>query len=174
MAVQALALPSQDDRAQSSTMEGPDLDSGIPAALVLLLARLCSFMEISVVPHVVETFASTFPGGGGGGIRDRPPFNPSQVIRQLNAGATDLLKSYVEMHGRQLTLMIRRSVAAANWLNHKEPRGPRPVCDLMLTRMGIAEREVVQLVDDGGHRGGLAECYLLCQHSCTAHDHPAV
>lgn len=74
--------------------------------LILLLARLCTFLESSVVSHAVETLASIFPGGGG--RKDKPTFNPSHVIRRLTAGGAELLKLYIELHGRQLTLMIRR------------------------------------------------------------------
>ncbi|CAD7703990.1 unnamed protein product, partial [Ostreobium quekettii] len=145
-------LNKEGENPPCSSDDSQDTVVGRPPALLLLLARLCSFLEVTVVPHVVETFALTFPDVGGNSVSDRPAFNPSEVIRHLNSGALTLLRAYIELHGRQLTIMIRRSVAAAGWLNHKEPRGPRPVCDLMLTRLGVAEAEVVQLVDDGGHR----------------------
>lgn len=74
--------------------------------LVLLLARLCTFLESSVISRAVETLATRFPGGGG--MKEKPAFNPSYVIRQLNSGSAELLKLYIELHGRHLTLMIRR------------------------------------------------------------------
>ena len=39
-------------------------------------------------------------------------------------------------------------------LQHKEPRGPRPVCDLLLEKLATAEAEVVQLVQDSGQNTG--------------------
>ncbi|GFH06631.1 uncharacterized protein HaLaN_01295, partial [Haematococcus lacustris] len=51
--------------------------------------------------------------------------------------------------------MVRRSVAATNWLQHKEPRGPRPVCDLLAERLGRAELEVSQLVEDSSRRADM-------------------
>ncbi|GMH43701.1 hypothetical protein BSKO_11623 [Bryopsis sp. KO-2023] len=146
------SLAGKQDSQDSNPPEPPTASNSSQMGLFLLLARLCSFLEGNVVSNSVETLATIFPGGGG--VKDRPAFNPSHVIRKLGAGATELLRLYVEMHGRQLTLMIRRSVAAASWLNHKEPRGPRPVCDLMLARLKLAEGEIVQLIDDGGHRSG--------------------
>ncbi len=122
-----------------------------------------------------------------------------QVARRLSATSSTLLAAYVEAHGRQLSLMVRRSMAATSWLHHKvsaarkrarrhhhsahqthltsslvrldrsravdhsrappphgaqEPRGPRPVCDLLAERLGRAEAEVVQLVEDSGRRTG--------------------
>jgi hypothetical protein len=59
----------------------------------------------------------------------------------------------VELHGRQLSLMVRRSVAATNWLQHKEPRAARPICDLMLERLSKAEAEMSQLLEGSAPRG---------------------
>eukprot|EP00210_Caulerpa_lentillifera_P006573 g6278.t1 len=120
-----------------------------PAGLILLCARLCSFLETSLVPHAVELLASTFPGAG---VCDRPAFNPSEVIRRLNSSSMELLRVYIESYGNSLSTMIRQSIAAGNWLNHKEPRAPRSICDLLLSQLENAEREIVQLVDDGGNR----------------------
>lgn len=39
-------------------------------------------------------------------------------------------------------------------MQHKEPRGPRAVCDLLLEKLSAAEAEVVQLVQDTGHNSG--------------------
>lgn len=66
------------------------------------------------------------------------------------------MSTYVELHGRQLSLMVRRSVAATNWLQHKEPRAPRPVCDLMLERLARAEAEMSQLLE-GGNRAATGQ-----------------
>ena len=120
-----------------------------PTGVALLSARLCTFLEITLVPNAVEMMATMFPEAGSG---DQPAFNPSEVIRKSNTMASELLREYIEVYGRSLTLMIRQSIAAANWLNHKEPRGPRPICDLIVTRLEAAEKEIVQLIDDGGNR----------------------
>lgn len=42
-----------------------------------------------------------------------------QLSRCLAAACTVLLGAYVELHGRQASLMVRRSVAATPWLHHK-------------------------------------------------------
>lgn len=120
-----------------------------PSGVILLCARLCSFFEITMVPMAVEKMASIFPSGG---ELDEPTFNPSETIRNSSMSASDLLKIYVSNYGQSLSVMIRQSIAAANWLNHKEPRGPRPICDLVLTRLQSSEKEIVQLIEDGGSR----------------------
>ena len=39
-------------------------------------------------------------------------------------------------------------------MQHKEPRGPRAVCDLLLEKLSAAEAEVTQLVQDTGQSSG--------------------
>ena len=53
-----------------------------PPGLLLLLARLCGFMEGTAVEHVMETLAAAFPGRGGGSGGDQPPaFVAGEVAR---------------------------------------------------------------------------------------------
>lgn len=125
--------------------------------LVLLLCRLCIFMEGVTVPWVMETLALMFQGRGGGRGSDQPPaFVAGEVARRLGTAANALLSAYVELHGRQLSLTVRRSVAATNWLAHKEPRAPRPVCELLMERLAKAQAEVSQVVESSGQRSGSA------------------
>lgn len=52
------------------------------AGVLLLLARVCSFMESNALVHVMETLAATFPGqGGGSGIGQPPAFVAGEVAR---------------------------------------------------------------------------------------------
>ena len=54
----------------------------LPPGLLLLLARLCGFMEGTAVVHVMETLAAAFPGRGGGSGGDEPPaFVAGEVAR---------------------------------------------------------------------------------------------
>ncbi|KAK9813244.1 hypothetical protein WJX72_011382 [[Myrmecia] bisecta] len=147
------AGPAQRPGTPSGEASEPATREPPPPGLVLLLARLCAFMEMTAVLHVMEIIAVTFPGQGAGSGGDQPPaFVAGEVARRLGTAAQLLLAGYVEAHGRRLSLAVRRSVDATNWLQHKEPRGPRPICDLLIERLANAEAEVVQLVDDGGHR----------------------
>eukprot|EP00951_Prasinocladus_malaysianus_P033688 scaffold334865_cov39-Prasinocladus_malaysianus.AAC.1 len=91
-----------------------------PPSMVLLLACLCTFMEGRVIALCMEQLASKFPGSGGGGGGDQPPaFVAGELARRINAAASGLLSSYVESHGRRLSLMVRRSVESTNWLKCK-------------------------------------------------------
>jgi hypothetical protein len=78
---------------------------------------------------------------GAGGRRAR---------RRLGGAAAALAAAYVDAQGRRLSLAARRSCDGPNWLAHREPRAPRPVCALLLELLAAAEAEVAQLVVDGG------------------------
>lgn len=60
-------------------------------------------------------------------------------------GAEILTRAYVEAQGRKLGLALRRSAEATNWLQHKEPRGPRPVALLLLDLLSSAQAQVPTL-----------------------------
>ncbi|GIL63103.1 hypothetical protein Vafri_17228 [Volvox africanus] len=136
----------------------------VKPGLVLLLAKLCKFLEQVMVPWVMETIAASFasaggPGGGGGGGGasgvDLPPsFVPGEVARRLSAASSAMVLAYVEMHGRQLSVMVRRSTGSVSWLTCKEPRGPRPVCSLLLERLARVEAEAAGLLDEPGSSMG--------------------
>lgn len=79
---------------------------------------------------------------------------PGEAARQLGTAAVLLLNAYVELHGRQLGAVVRRSVAAMAWSSAPPPSAPRPVCDLLLERLRRADGEVTALVEDLGGRGG--------------------
>ncbi|GAX77837.1 hypothetical protein CEUSTIGMA_g5279.t1 [Chlamydomonas eustigma] len=163
-----MAEATAGEAAGSALQDTRNSTGSAKTGLLLMLAKLASYMEQTSVPWVMETLAaspalsqqqrfaaaapsaSSIAGSVAVGELLPPAFVPGEVARRLNAASAALLESFVEMHGRQLSVMVRRSVASTNWLNHREPRGPRPVCDLQLERLGKAETEVMQLVDDSG------------------------
>ncbi|KAG2495102.1 hypothetical protein HYH03_006712 [Edaphochlamys debaryana] len=122
----------------------------VKPGLVLLLAKLCKFLEQVMVPWVMETIAASFASGGAGGGDLPPSFVPGEVARRLSAASSAMVLAYVEMHGRQLSIMVRRSTASISWLTCKEPRGPRTVCSLLLERLGRVEAEAAGLLDEPG------------------------
>ncbi|KAK9806582.1 hypothetical protein WJX73_004732 [Symbiochloris irregularis] len=84
--------------------EGADVVSQPPGVL-LLLARVCTFLETEAVVQVMETLASTFPGQGGGSGGDQPPaFVAGTVARVAGATSSRLLDEYVAAQGARLSL----------------------------------------------------------------------
>lgn len=151
------------------------LPSLAPPGLVLLLAKLCMQLESGTVPELMEQLAAsplTASGGSGeggrasapgasdgrtGGARgdnQPPPFVAGEVARRFGSAADALLCTYVEAHGRGLSALVRRSVGGMNWLAAAEPRGPRPLADLLLARLVRVDAELVRLVESSGRSAG--------------------
>jgi hypothetical protein len=59
------------------------LSRGLPApAMLLLLARVCAFLEGPALSHVMEALAAAFPGqGGSAGSAQPPAFVAGEVAR---------------------------------------------------------------------------------------------
>jgi hypothetical protein len=58
--------------------------------------------------------------------------------RMLAAGQL-LLKHFVSQHGDRLGLMIRKSMATADWMKRKEPRDSRPAVDAVVEEVSALQ-----------------------------------
>ena len=99
----------------------------MPTPLLLVYARLATFLETDGVPHIARELESFFPGGGSGGgggmgFGDEGTFSADECLRMSAAAATALVGAYVEASGRRLSLMVRRSMSTPNWLDMKVRR----------------------------------------------------
>lgn len=123
-----------------------------PAVFLLFLMRLCGFLEAQAVPAVASRLASAFQDG------QAPTFNAPAVQRLLRTATARLLVGYVQQQGRKLSLLVRHSMAAPDWLSLPEPRDVRPVCDAILSELATMEAQVAQLLplEPGQARGGAA------------------
>jgi hypothetical protein len=80
LAAAAPAQPAVTDQAAEQVRPG----------LILLLAKVCVYMESTSVPYVMETIASVFSGRGGGRGSDQPPaFVAGEVARRLGTGSSE-------------------------------------------------------------------------------------
>ncbi|EIE21455.1 hypothetical protein COCSUDRAFT_66895 [Coccomyxa subellipsoidea C-169] len=128
----------------------PEAEARPPeAGVLLLLARVCSFMESNALVHVMETLAATFPGQGGGSGSGQPPaFVAGEVARRLHMAMRALVDGYVEAHGRRLSAAVRAAADAADPADQREPRAPQAVCGQMLQALAAARDEAALLIDD--------------------------
>lgn len=61
--------------------------------IVLLLAKLCVFMEGTTVPSVMELLAASFLGRGFRSSDEPPPFVGGEVARRLGTAASKCVVS---------------------------------------------------------------------------------
>lgn len=59
--------------------------------------------------------ANNGSGGAAAGDLLPPAFVPGEVARRLNAASSALLEAYVEMHGRQLSVMVNNTCAPSSF-----------------------------------------------------------
>lgn len=59
--------------------------------LVLLLAKLCVFMESTTIPSVMDLLASAFQGKGFRASDEPPPFVGGEVARRLGTASRESL-----------------------------------------------------------------------------------
>jgi hypothetical protein len=79
------------------------------AGLVLLLAKLCMFMEDSSVPYVMEVLAAGFQGRTGIRASDEPPpFVGGEVARRFGTAASEL-RSRCTLASEALAFVLRSS-----------------------------------------------------------------
>lgn len=63
---------------------GSGSSESLPKGLVLLLAKLCAFLESQGVVKVMEVLAAVFPGQGAGSGGEQPPaFVAGEVARSV-------------------------------------------------------------------------------------------
>ena len=120
-----------------------------PAPLLLTLARLATFLRTDGIPHLERELRAFFPTTSRD--VDDAAFDGDEWATAAEDAATALVEAYVDASGRRLAVMIRRSVDAANWLETREPRDVRPLCDFLLEDLAGIEAETGQILDDGGH-----------------------
>ncbi len=78
--------------------------------MLLLLARVCSFMESNALVHVMETLAATFPGQGGGSGSGQPPAFVAGEVARL--GSVHFLKRL----SKGMQVMTHWSAVSAPWV----------------------------------------------------------
>ena len=125
-----------------------------PAVFLLALLRVLSFLEDRAVEAVQEKLAPFAAASG-----EEPTFDAGAVLKLLRTAQSRLLVGYVQQQGRKLSKLVRTSMAAPDWLNLKEPRDVRPVCDFLLAELKVVNSEVAQLMTGPGdaaqaHAGG--------------------
>ena len=136
---------------QASPLAPPSTRGAAPAPLLLVFARLASFMETDGVPHIARELQSFFPTSS----EVNQSLFVEEAARVKSAGAADaLVRAYVDLSARRLSLMIRQSIAMCEWNGMNEPRDVRSVASFVVTDLEAVEGETRLILEDGGHGSG--------------------
>jgi len=137
--------------ASASPLAPPSTRGAAPAPLLLVFARLASFMETDGVPHIARELQSFFPTSS----EVNQSLFVEEAARVKSAGAADaLVRAYVDLSARRLSLMIRQSIAMCEWNDMNEPRDVRSVASFVVTDLEAVEGETRLILEDGGHGSG--------------------
>jgi len=113
----------------------------VPPALLLLLSRTCLDLHTSTTGYLAGLLKDTYQ------LEDRA--DVTQVNEQLQAASQSLLDSYVQLQAADVSLMLRKSVEARDWLNTVEPRNVRAVMKRVVEDITIIDGQVGELYEEG-------------------------
>jgi len=132
-----------------SGIQGP-----ISAGMVLVLSKLSVNVEQITVPKVGEALTKSFSTIESmlREVEGEPAFSVHYLATRFRQLAESLLRQYVDMQWRKLSLLLRKAMATPNWLKCKEPHDVRMVADLFLQEVDEMEDEVEQLLPPGSDR----------------------
>ena len=105
----------------------------VPPALLLLLSRALHDLHTSTTAHLASSLQEQFPG---------PPANLGLVEAEIAAGSKALLEAYVQVQAADLSLMLRKSVEARDWLSTVEPRSVRAVMKRVVEDVTLVDAQV--------------------------------
>ena len=113
----------------------------VSPALMLVLARTCLDLQSSSTSQLASLVAQQF--------HLLEPPSMSKINSSLAEMSQYLLDSYVKAEAADLSLMIRKSVEARDWLSTVEPRSVRAVMKRVIEDVTVIEQQVGQLYEEG-------------------------
>jgi len=113
----------------------------VPTALLLLLSRTCLDLHTSTTGYLASLLSEQFQ------LLDQA--NLTVVNTALANVSQALLDSYVQAQSAELSLMLRKSVEARDWLSTVEPRSVRAVMKRVVEDVTIIDEQVGQLYEEG-------------------------
>jgi len=113
----------------------------VSPGLLLLLSRTCLDLQSSTTASLAAHQAEQFQ-------LDRPT-DITQVNTALAVQAQALLTAYVQAQAADVSLMIRKSVEARDWLSAVEPRSVRAVMKRVVEDVTGIDDQVGQLYEEG-------------------------
>jgi len=113
----------------------------VPPALLLLLSRTCLDLHTSTTGYLAGLLKDTYQ------LEERA--DVTQVNQHLQAASQKLLDSNVQLQAADVSLMLRKSVEARDWLNTVEPRNVRAVMKRVVEDITIIDGQVGELYEEG-------------------------
>lgn len=145
-------------------------DQTSPPILLLMLSKLILNFDSISIPYLCTVFEEKFNL-----ILDNYSKNSSSIDRskltniqkQFNIIAKQLLKQYICSQGYTLSQMLRKSIETRDWLNTIEPRHVRSVMKRIIEDLTQIDKQVLMLYNDQQSSVGLTSSYNRYHHRGT-------
>lgn len=120
-----------------------DLSSSCPANLLLVLSKVCMKFESGGIQMLLNMFDELFEIDS---VNHKRTTEDELNLKMLNT-AKDLIEAYVRTQGKNISLMIRKSVETRDWINCLEPRSVRAVMKRILDELSNIDETLEQLFE---------------------------
>ncbi|XP_004494421.1 vacuolar protein sorting-associated protein 51 homolog [Cicer arietinum] len=131
-----------------SFVEGSQGDKAFPG-LVLVMAQLSAFIELTAIPQITEELAASFPGGNVRGYEHGFGFVPREISQKFRSASESFLHMYITMRTQRISLLLKKRFTTPNWIKHKEPREVHMFVDLFLQELKVIGNEVKEILPQG-------------------------
>ena len=113
----------------------------VSPALLLLLSRTCLDLHTNTTTHLAATMSEQY--------QLLEAANMTDINSSLASVSQSLLDAYVKAQAADLSMMIRKSVEARDWLSTVEPRSVRAVMKRVVEDVTVIDGQVGQLYEEG-------------------------
>lgn len=123
-----------------------ETNSSCPANLLLVLSKVCMKFESGGVQMQFSLFDELFELDSEGSSMRRE----SDLVTKMLDTAKLLVDAYVRSQGRNISLMVRKSIETRDWINCLEPRSVRAVMKRILDELTNIDTTLEQLFESEG------------------------
>uniref|UniRef100_A0A7S4L5S8 Vacuolar protein sorting-associated protein 51 homolog n=1 Tax=Paramoeba aestuarina TaxID=180227 RepID=A0A7S4L5S8_9EUKA len=119
----------------------PDMKK-VRACYLLCLSQFCATFRTTGV-RSVQRMLRELPTEA-----DYVQLQTAALADRLRDCTVELLKQYVGAQARRLSRMIRKTIDTPDWMESKEPRGVRPVLDMIFDEFKTVDNEICRVFQD--------------------------
>lgn len=115
----------------------------VPPTLLLLLSRTCHDLHTNTTGYLTSLLSEQLM------TQQSRTVSLTNINSDLATVSQQLLDSYVQAQAADLSLMLRKSVEARDWLSTVEPRSVRAVMKRVVEDVTLIDEQVGQLYEEG-------------------------
>eukprot|EP00002_Diphylleia_rotans_P030187 TRINITY_DN6194_c0_g2_i4.p1 TRINITY_DN6194_c0_g2~~TRINITY_DN6194_c0_g2_i4.p1 ORF type:complete len:670 (-),score=117.72 TRINITY_DN6194_c0_g2_i4:43-2052(-) len=128
-----------------------------PPIISLVLSRICLSIYETEIQATITYLQDLLPVELQDHISDHADnLNQEALKDHMHSTAVTLLELYVDREALKLSQIIRKSIAAPNWIKYREPREVRMALDMILGEIQSANTDVVRVYKEVKRSGSVS------------------